>query len=99
MGATELLDGSCEEHSWCRAKQQVAALWRTGGTLRVNGFRLPDLTDGEAQIARFSLRTSLGSAGRPFTMADLPGSEDEKRSVLSKLVLLGAIEKASSDGK
>lgn len=94
-GTAELLS-SCEEaeRQWQRVPGRVAALLRPGGTLRVNGYRLPGLSVEELAAARFALRVYTGAAGRPFSVADMPAPEATARSVLRKLVRVGAVEHA-----
>jgi len=93
--AADLFANNGEDGLWQRGSAQVAALWRPGGILRVNGYRFPDLTTEEDAATRFCLRIFSGAAGKPFRLADMPGDGDAKRAVLGKLVRVGAVTRAS----
>lgn len=82
----------CGQGPWQLVPGQVCAIHRPGGTLRVNGYRLPDLSTEEMAVLHFYLsRQRKGT----FRLADFPGGDNEvSRAALGRLVRVGALELA-----
>lgn len=94
-GSDEAGDAELRERRWRRLPGRVAALLRPGGgTLRINGYRLPGLSAEESGAARYMLGVHTGAACSAFSPSFVPGDAAAVQSVLDKLVRVGALEPA-----
>jgi len=77
-------------HRYRRAPN-VAAMWRPAAVLRINGYRLPGLSEREERFTRWALGVHTGCCGKPH----LHQAEDVE--LVSQLVRVGALELAQDD--